>query len=343
MNLVFPAAAAFGLACLGTYYLSRPTTRLPMMDYPNERSLHDRPIPRTGGLALISGIILGTLILLPDSSLRPMVGYLALGWAILVLVSIRDDVKSLGALTRLAAQFAATSVIIPAGLVPESIHIPLLGEQGLGWLAIPLTFLFVVWFANLYNFMDGMDGFAGGMGGFGFAFLAAIAWQDGQQEIAALALVVSAANLGFLVWNFPPARIFMGDTGSIPMGFLAAVFALWLAETGTPILISVLVFAPFVIDATYTLGRRILRREAVWRAHRSHLYQRVVLLGWSHRKTVLSEYFIMLGVGCTALFLNTNQKDIVKLLTVLFWIILFCGSACTIAMWERSSLKKSIE
>ncbi len=177
--------------------------------------------------------------------------------------------------------------------MPAAFDLPGLALALPVWIAIPLTLLFVIWMINLYNFMDGMDGFAGGMAVIGFSTLAWLGWAD--SGFATFCMIVAAASAGFLVHNFPPAKIFLGDTGSTALGFLAAACSLWGAKDGLfPFWVAILVFSPFIVDATVTLLRRLLRREKVWEAHRTHYYQRLVLLGWGHRGTVLLEYALML-------------------------------------------------
>lgn len=164
--------------------------------------------------------------------------------------------------------------------------------------------LSLVWMTNLYNFMDGSDGLAGGMTVFGFGSYSAAAWFGGDISLSVTGAAIAAAALGFLRFNFPPARIFMGDAGSVPLGFAAGALGYqgW-AQTLWPWWFPLLVFSPFIVDATVTLLRRGLRGERVWRAHREHYYQRLVRLGWGHRKTALAEYGLMLWVALSALAL----------------------------------------
>ncbi len=162
--------------------------------------------------------------------------------------------------------------------------------------------MFVIWMTNLNNFMDGMDGFAGGMAVFGFGTLGLLGHLAGDGYYAAVCWVIASASAGFLVWNFPPARIFMGDTGSLALGLLAAALSLWADRYGLfPLWLALLVFAPFVVDATLTLARRTLKGKRIWEAHRSHYYQRLVQAGWSHRRTVLWEYGLMFLCSVCAL------------------------------------------
>ena len=158
--------------------------------------------------------------------------------------------------------------------------------------------LATMWVTNLYNFMDGSDGLAGGMALFGFGAYALAAWLAGDAVFVVVAASIAAAAAAFLVFNFPPAKVFMGDAGSIPLGFLAAALGILGWRAGHwPLWFPVLVFSPFIIDASVTLARRLLRGERVWRAHRSHYYQRLVQLGWGHRNTALAEYALMAGCG----------------------------------------------
>jgi UDP-N-acetylmuramyl pentapeptide phosphotransferase/UDP-N-acetylglucosamine-1-phosphate transferase len=160
----------------------------------------------------------------------------------------------------------------------------------------------VAWITNLYNFMDGSDGLAGGMAAIGFAAYAFAAWLSSHVALAALCLGLACASLGFLVHNLHPARIFLGDVGSIPLGFLAGGLGLagWRDDLW-PLWFPVLVFGPFIADATVTLLKRALRAERVWQAHRDHYYQRMVRMGFGHRVTAFAGYGLMLMCACAAL------------------------------------------
>jgi UDP-N-acetylmuramyl pentapeptide phosphotransferase/UDP-N-acetylglucosamine-1-phosphate transferase len=167
---------------------------------------------------------------------------------------------------------------------------------------VPVLVLAVMWMTNLYNFMDGSDGLAGGMALFGFGTYAVGAWLGGDVNLAAACASLAACAAAFLVFNFHPARVFMGDAGSVPYGFLAGAIGLAGWHEGLwPPWFPVLAFSPFVADASVTLARRMLRGEKFWRPHRTHYYQRLVQLGWGHRRTALAEYALMLACGTLAL------------------------------------------
>ncbi|MGK2950968.1 MAG: MraY family glycosyltransferase [Thiobacillus sp.] len=263
--------------------------RLPM-DHPNARSLHVTPTPRIGGLGMMAGVGVASLWLVGTTLLPAMLAAFALAG-----LSLLDDVRGMPVAARFLAHFvAAAACMLALGLT--------------GW-ALVGAILSVVWMANLYNFMDGTDGLAGGMAVIGFGALALAAWLGDAPELAAFCAAIAAAALAFLRFNFPPARVFMGDAGSIPLGFLAASLGI----VGTmqhvwPWLFPLLVFSPFIVDASVTLIRRALRGERVWRAHRSHYYQRVVLLGATHRQLALAAYALMLVAAVLAFALLHNMQ-----------------------------------
>ena len=289
-----------------------------VVDIPNDRSLHTVPTPRTGGIGLMLAAGLGWL-LFAKGALALIAGLAA----VLALIFLIDDVRSLAVLPRFGAQFAAAIAFVAAS-----------GPYPI-WLVVPLV-LGVVWSANLYNFMDGSNGLAGGMTVFGFAAYALAAHLKGDAEIAIVAGLVAAAAAGFLVWNFDPARIFLGDAGSIPLGFLAATIGIlgWRRDVW-PFWLPLLVFQPFVADSTVTLIKRALAGEKIWQAHRSHYYQRLVQMGWSHRNLALAAYLVMAAAGLTALSLRDAPQWAV-LVSGMVWIAAFSAAAVNIdRLWAR--------
>ena len=312
MAIAFAAGIAFAATAIGAGWLAFRGPGRWFVDRPGARSLHDRPVSRAGGLAILSGLAAGLLVgaileapgfgLGLESGPGPAYGWVLFGGFLIVCVSLADDVRPLSPAVRIVVHLAAGGCVVLSGLPAEGIAFPG-GALELGAVAGPVfTVLFVAWMVNLYNFMDGMDGFAGGMAVIGFTTLAALCvGGGGTAPIVAVSLVGAAASLGFLLFNFPPAKIFMGDVGSSLLGFLAAVGMLWAERAASvPLWISVLVFSPFIVDASVTLVRRILAGEKPWQSHRGHFYQRLVLLGWGHRKTVVRGYVLMLLCAVSA-------------------------------------------
>jgi len=257
------------------------------LDRPNQRSLHETPVPRTGGIGLHAGMLLAVGMIAPN---LPVALAIALG--LLYAISLLDDVRGIAARWRFAVHLVA------AGGFSASV---LLGSHGV--FAAAVAAVAITWMANLYNFMDGSDGLAGGMAVFGFSFYGIAAWLSGSTEFALVNFSIAAATAAFLVFNFPPARVFMGDVGSVPLGFLAGALGLigWLQHNWTW-WFPALVFSPFIVDSSLTLARRALRRERVWQAHREHYYQRMVQLGLGHRRTALLWYGLMIAVGTSAIW-----------------------------------------
>jgi UDP-N-acetylmuramyl pentapeptide phosphotransferase/UDP-N-acetylglucosamine-1-phosphate transferase len=287
------------------------------LDRPNERSLHERPVPRTGGIALLAGAA---------TSLGFGASALWLPFALaaaLALVSFADDVRGLPTGLRLAAHLGAAALLIWYLLAP------------IDPVSLALLSLAVAWITNLYNFMDGSDGLAGGMALFGFGAYA-IAAASGHAALAAANTALAAAAAAFLLLNFPPARVFLGDVGSVPLGFLAAALGLagWRDDLW-PLWFPLLVFAPFIGDATLTLLRRLSRLERIWHAHREHYYQRLVRMGAGHRGAALAGYGLMAVCASAALF-GRNSPPFVQATAVGAAVLVLVVAATWIDVrWAR--------
>ncbi len=284
-------AVVFAAAFAGSGALVDVLRRRQVLDHPNKRSSHVAPTPRGGGIAVV-GVLLavwaGIAFLAPGIFPHPLsvpfpamvlVLFCALGLAV---ISWLDDLKGLTPLIRLILQFAAAIICLDA--LPVGPSGAVLVFQGL----LPTTadhvvaVLIWIWFLNLFNFMDGIDGITGveaaSVGG--GVFVVAL-FAGGAQDWALFGLSAAAAACGFLCWNWDPAKLFIGDVGSVPLGFLLGWLLLGLAAMGywAPALILPLYY---LADATLTLGLRLLRGEKVWQAHAEHFYQRAVQAGASH-------------------------------------------------------------
>jgi len=324
------ALVSFFLSVIFSHYLSRPDAWFSVTAEPNERSLHSRPTPHTGGLAILLGFGIGWLFSSLVQGGLDFMGYLLAALIPVALISWWDDHHPLPALYRLLAHLCAAIILISHPVfLPDQLLLPAFSLTLPIFLAVPITMLFIVWMLNLYNFMDGMDGFAGGMAVFGFGTLALLGWWHGEYWFFLLNLLVAMACAGFLTANFPPAKIFMGDVGSSSLGLLAAAFSLWADHANIAALwMSVLLFSPFIVDASVTLLRRLLRGEKIWQAHRSHYYQRLVQQGWGHRKTVLWEYALMAACSLSVLtcqFLPEFMQGLLLLAWVGIYLSLLIG------------------
>ncbi len=308
---------------------------LGLIDQPNARSLHLKPTPRGGGLGVMAGIVAGWLVAALAGHALPQAGWIVAGLGLLALVSLLDDRYGLAPGWRFASHLVASVLVVLGGLGLTVLVLPGLAVGLPVSVGVVLTVLGVGWCINLFNFMDGMDGLAAGMAVIGFAALAALGVLAGHTDFALAALAVSAAGAGFLVFNFPPARIFLGDVGSVPLGFLMAVFVLWLqADEIAPLWLGLLAFAPFVLDATATLLRRLWRREAVWQAHRSHYYQRATRVTGSHRRVLLISYGLMVGCALSAVLIY-QASVAVQWLVLVGWALVFAFCAWRVDSAEQ--------
>jgi UDP-N-acetylmuramyl pentapeptide phosphotransferase/UDP-N-acetylglucosamine-1-phosphate transferase len=345
---------AGGVAALSwwiTGLLVRKASLLRSIDHPNDRSLHTKPTPRSGGVAIFASVLIGLGVAALVFAIVPLsTGFLPKGFAsasawiigsiaLITTVSFLDDRRGLSAGLRFAVQAIAAGIVVwGVGLTLPSIPIPGIKTIELGWFAAPVTVLFLLWMTNLYNFMDGMDGFAGGMTVLGFGFLASFGWRAGHPFMFLLTTLVAMSALGFLIHNFPPARIFMGDVGSIPLGFTGgALMLVGLRDGLFDFWVPMMIFSPFILDATVTVLRRAWQRQKIWEAHRDHYYQRLVLLGWGHRRTVLAEYGLMVLCGVLAWGYQVSD-DRARLAILGFWGILMISAMVGVHLAERRQL-----
>lgn len=297
-----------------------------LLDHPNERSSHTQATPRGAGLGLLAALLPAWLALTflapPQSGAGEIVRWLVPGSALLLAaVSFLDDIRGLSQLTRLAVQ--AIVVVVTVQFLPGPVFQGLLGPL----LDTAITALFWLWFINLFNFMDGIDGIAGveafaiGVGIYAIgALFMPIAASHGQ------GLAIAAAMAGFLIWNWHPARIFLGDVGSIPLGFLLGWLLLDLAASG---LWHAALILPlyYLADASLTLTRRLLRGAAIWQAHREHCYQVAVQRGRSHSAVVRAialTNLLLVGLAFGAAATSVSP--------VLPWLILAIATVVVMAL-----------
>ena len=336
------AITALLVSVMLSAFLSRYRGRFALLDLPNARSLHSGATPRSGGLAILVGLVTGAILAGPALGL-PGPAWSVAALAMVAAVSFADDIRPLPALLRLVVHLAAAILLIYGGsFAPATLHVlPGLEWSAPSWLIQLFAVLFVVWLVNLYNFMDGMDGFAGGMTLIGFGALAVLGLMAGSTVYACAALLVATAAAGFLPFNFPPARLFMGDVGSGSLGFLVALFLLW-AERGAlfPLWLGVLVFSPFIVDATWTVIRRAALGRKPWAAHREHFYQRLVGQGWSHRRTTLWAYALMLKCSLLAVLAFWSTASGVQGLLLGWTAFLYLSLIAYINALERWAVPK---
>jgi len=247
-------------------------------------------------------------------------------------VSLVDDIRKFSFAVKLASQILATAVILASGLVLETLSFPYFGTLTLGWFGYPLTALWIIGLTNAFNFMDGLNGLAGGTAIIVALFFGIVTFLDGNAFVAALCFIILFSTLGFLIFNFPQARVFMSDVGSQFLGFVFAVLAVIASQyesAHTSFLVMPLLFFHFIYDTTLTFLRRLIHREKIAAAHRSHLYQLANRLGLSHVQVSLYHYLIAILQGLGALWLIHLPPDRRALAFVPF-LLFQCGYAFVI-------------
>ncbi|PKO04738.1 MAG: hypothetical protein CVU41_15350 [Chloroflexi bacterium HGW-Chloroflexi-3] len=287
------------LAYLGVEIIRNWLTKRRVIDLPNERSSHSVPTPRGGGLVIVMiSLAVALVSMFLSQNWKEGLVFVIVGSGV-AWIGWQDDVKSLSPKVRFLLQgLAALATILGLGYF-DSITIPLLGELHLGLIGIPITLLWIMGLINTYNFMDGIDGISGSV-----ALTAAMGWMlflgvNGQfsSPIFWIALAIAASNLGFLGHNWSPARIFMGDVASTFLGYCFAVLPL-LSVNKVPdaFLLGVIVMWAYILDTLITFIRRLFKRERVFSAHRTHIYQRLVISGYQV-PTITSLYLLLTSLG----------------------------------------------
>lgn len=271
------------LACvlaLVSAVIVRVMVRVGTLDHPGTRSSHDRPTPKGGGVGIVAAFLLGMVVLFVTEGrarmpVTPVLG-LAAASVGLAAVSYMDDIRSWPFAAKLAAQIGAALLVIACGMRFGTLHLPWLGSWDTGWLGVPLTAGWILFAVNAVNFIDGLNGLASGSVAIACLFLAEVGAMQGDRFVYAAAFALAAGIAGFLPFNFPAARIFMGDVGSQFCGFVVAVLGVRAAGwgDGTPsVLLVPLLLMGVWFDVAFTLVRRAVAGDRLTEAHRSHLYQ----------------------------------------------------------------------
>jgi UDP-GlcNAc:undecaprenyl-phosphate GlcNAc-1-phosphate transferase len=300
--LAFIAAAA--IAWLLVPYVERLAFRIGAIDYPKERSLHDRPMPRLSGLAILAAVEVAGWIWLPgDGESRAIL----IGGVAMAAVGFLDDIYDLPALPKLVGQIAAALIPVLAGVRVENLTLPFLGGFELyGW-GYPLTVLGIVAVANVINFLDGVDGLAAGVCAIAAVTLATIALSLERNEAGVLAALTAGAALGFLRHGFPPASSFMGDTGSLLLGYLLAAASVQGAlKTNAVIALAfpLIVLAVPILDTGFVVAKRLKYRQPIYQADSWHFHHRMANKGFSQRRTVAYLYAWTIVMAALALALR---------------------------------------
>ena len=308
MTVALIFIGAFVLALGLTPLVRLAALRLGVVDHPERRKMHQVPVPLLGGAAIVISfftVTLGVWVLLPDllaDEIGKLPGLLA-GALAICLLGVYDDWKGARVWVKFVFQIVAAGIVVMAGVKADVFTNPLGESFQLGWLGIPLTIFWIVGVTNAINLIDGLDGLAAGTGAIASLALCAVGALSGNPLVAILALILAGSCLGFLPFNLYPARIFLGDTGSMFLGFILAglgVAGSLKATAATVLILPIVVLGVPVFDTLWAILRRTRRHMNPFVPDRDHIHHRLVRVGLHHRHVVLVLYFVCLFLGVSA-------------------------------------------
>lgn len=305
-------------------------------DKPNQRKVHQKIMPRLGGLAIFISFLIGVVMIRPNDSYLVSVLKLEggihlpiiIGSVIIILTGVFDDIKEISPRVKLFGQvIAALLVVVVGDIRVEFINLPFGGELDFGYLSIPITMLWIIGITNAINLIDGLDGLAAGVSTIALFTISGMAFTMGNSYVMIMALILAVSSLGFLLYNFHPAKIFMGDTGALFLGFMISVLSLlgFKGVTFVSLIIPVIILGVPISDTLFAIVRRLVNKQPLSAPDKSHLHHCLLRLGYSHKQTVLLIYAMSAVFGLAAFIFSqaTLWGSTVILLAILVAIELF--------------------
>ncbi|MBT2757216.1 undecaprenyl/decaprenyl-phosphate alpha-N-acetylglucosaminyl 1-phosphate transferase [Mesobacillus foraminis] len=312
----------FVCSILITPMIKKLAFRLGATDKPNNRKVHEKIMPRMGGLVIYISFMLGILIMNPDSQYHLAI---ILGSVIIVATGILDDIFELSAKVKLFNQIAAALVVVLWGGVQVNfINLPFGGVLEFGVLAVPITIIWIVGVTNAINLIDGLDGLAAGVSSIALISISGMAIVMGDVYVMTIGFILLVSTLGFLFYNFYPAKIFMGDTGALFLGYMIAVLSLLGFKNVAFIsfIIPVIILGVPMTDTIFAIIRRLVKKAPLSAPDKSHLHHCFLDLGYTHKQTVLLIYAISAMFGLTAfIFSLTTMWGSLLILTIILLAI----------------------
>ena len=338
--------AALVLALVFVPLAMKLAYKIGAVDKPNARKVHTKIMPRMGGLGIYLEYI---IVVLATQKMNMQLAGLLLGSTILVVLGIFDDMKDLNAKFKLLIQILAAVIVMAFGVRIEFMTNVFGGEAiYLDILSLPITLLWIVGITNAINLIDGLDGLAGGIATIAALSMAVVGWIYGQYLMASMAIILAGATMGFLRYNFHPAKVFMGDTGSLFLGFNLSVLAIMgVAKSVTFISLAapVLVLGVPIFDTFFAILRRKMNHKPIFAADKDHLHHRLLGMGFSHRKTVLIIYAISFFLALSAILITylSTAEAVAVVAIVLSVILIGAGKLGVIAVKRPRECKNTEE
>lgn len=296
--------AAFIASIIFTPLVKMLAFRVGAVDKPNYRKVHAKIMPRLGGLAIFLAFLVGVVMLRPTN--EAMIPIL-IGAFIVIMTGVLDDMLEISAKAKFLGQTVAAAIVIFFGDIEiEFINLPFGGILDFGYLSIPLTLIWIVGITNAINLIDGLDGLAAGVSTIALVTLAAMAFIMGNTFVLVMALVLAVSCIGFLFYNFNPAKIFMGDTGALFLGFMISVLALlgFKNVTFVSLVIPIVMLGVPISDTFFAIVRRLLNKQPPFQPDKSHLHHRLLSIGFTHKQTVIIIYGIAAMFGLAAVIFS---------------------------------------
>ncbi len=328
---IFGFIAALAISVIMTPFIKQFAIWVKAVDAPNERKVHTRVMPRLGGLAIFAAFAGGFIIMLPvlDAIKAEAAWGLLIGGAIVVLTGALDDRFELSPKLKLLGIIVAASVVVAFGLKVDLLNLPFGGQSvALQWLSIPITIFWIVGVTNAINLIDGLDGLAAGVSGISTLTILVLAVMMGNVTVILLSAVLLGSILGFLFFNFHPAKIFMGDSGALFLGFSIATLSILGFKQATMVsfIVPLLIIGVPLSDTFFAIVRRKLNKKPIFMADKGHLHHCLLQLGLSHKKTVLSIYAISIVFGSFAVLLSQASQWMAVVLTFIILLVLEVGA-----------------
>lgn len=322
LQLTIAFIISFVATLLLVFPIKKFAVKIGAMDVPDHRKVHKEPTARLGGLAIFLGVCISLIYLRPTNDYFMEI---IIGAIIIVVTGILDDKFQIRPIIKLAGQLLAAGVVISGGLVIERITIPFLGIVHLEGFSVVISILWIVGIANAINLIDGLDGLASGVTTIALSSILVMAVTDHRVLVIYLCVILIGSNLGFLYHNFHPAKIYMGDTGSMFLGYMVAVISilgLFKNVTLFSFVIPIIVLALPIFDTLFSIVRRVINGEGIMMPDKSHIHHQLLAAGFSHRNTVLLLYAFSSTFGLLAILFSGASLGLALVISFVFIFLL---------------------
>jgi UDP-GlcNAc:undecaprenyl-phosphate GlcNAc-1-phosphate transferase len=321
LNILFAFIASFITVLIITPFVIKFAIKIGATDKPNQRKVHQKVMPRLGGLAIFIGVVSGYFA---GGVYSAQVTGITIAALVILATGILDDMYELSAKTKLLGQLLSAVIVVATGLKIDFLTIPFVGVFDLGVWTYPITILWIIAITNAINLIDGLDGLAAGVSLIVISTIAFLAGSAGMMLISTLAVILMGSILGFLFYNFNPAKIFMGDTGALFLGYsisILSLLGLYKSVTLFSFIVPVIILGVPIFDTTFAIIRRIVNKKPISAPDKNHLHHRLLALGLSHKTTVLAIYGLGLIFAVSAVILS--HSTMIGSVFILLMLLIF--------------------